>query len=706
MTRRSIRLLVATLIFGTAILFGIFSIASNKNAQSQDFTKESYLEMKNELIKMKNENLKLKVQVNQQYEQPEINLDAPIVPSDQLKPCAKDASILVKRCEIIHVAIVCAGYDASRAVSTLIKSLLFYRKNPIHLHFIADAIAENILKTLFQTWDIPHMNYSFYSADELTSDVAWIPNKHYSGVYGLLKLTLPKVLPQSVDKVIVFDCDVTFSADIADLWAVISSFSSSQAIGLVENQSDWYLGKLWKNYEPWPALGRGFNTGVIAMDLKKLRSLNWNQLWLLTAEKDLVSHYFTSLADQDIFNAVLFQEPHLVYRLPCQYNVQLSDNTRSESCYSEVADLKIIHWNSPKKLKVKNKHSDFFRNFYYTFVGFDGNFLRRQLFHCNDSGFNQSSVDDLPVEDDACYEVRKARDAKYRTHLFYLSYDAGKIDDNDITWVAQLSLDRLQMIEPLCRLWEGPISLALYLSDTEADQFHSFVTESHYLNSRTNIGYHVVYKQGSLYPVNLLRNVALEQASTPFVFLCDIDFLPMPNLYNTLKKAVQSLKVATENKALVVPAFESQRYQTKVPRTKAEVIAALDMGDLLTFRYHDWALGHAATNFPMWRTATIPYKIKWEPNFEPYVVVRRDVTRYDPRFLGFGWNKVSHSMELHAQHYEFQVLPNAFIVHLPHSPSVDISKYRGSSQYRKCSESLKSEFIVDLKKRYSDFSFK
>lgn len=74
------------------------------------------------------------------------------------------------------------------------------------------------------------VNYSFYSADELTTDVAWIPNKHYSGVYGLLKLTLPKVLPQSVDKVIVFDCDVTFSADIADLWAVISSFSSNQVI--------------------------------------------------------------------------------------------------------------------------------------------------------------------------------------------------------------------------------------------------------------------------------------------------------------------------------------------------------------------------------------------------------------------------------------------------------------------------------------------
>ena len=41
--------------------------------------------------------------------------------------------------------------------------------------------------------------------------VAWIPNKHYSGVYGLMKLTLPKTLPASLEKVIVLDTDVTFA---------------------------------------------------------------------------------------------------------------------------------------------------------------------------------------------------------------------------------------------------------------------------------------------------------------------------------------------------------------------------------------------------------------------------------------------------------------------------------------------------------------
>lgn len=27
-----------------------------------------------------------------------------------------------------------------------------------------------------------------------------------------------------------------------------------KVLGLVENQSDWYLGKIWKNHIPWPAL--------------------------------------------------------------------------------------------------------------------------------------------------------------------------------------------------------------------------------------------------------------------------------------------------------------------------------------------------------------------------------------------------------------------------------------------------------------------
>ncbi|XP_039767241.1 LARGE xylosyl- and glucuronyltransferase 2 [Ornithorhynchus anatinus] len=628
-------------------------------------------------------------------------------------PCARQAQAL--KCQLLHVAIVCAGHNSSRDAVTLVKSILFHRKNPLHFHLVTDAVARLILETLFRSWMVPSVLVSFYDADELKPEVAWIPNKHYSGIYGLLKLTLPRALPPDLPRVIVLDTDITFASDIADLWAVFSRFSDKQVIGLVENQSDWYLGNLWKNHRPWPALGRGFNTGVILLRLDRLRQAGWEQMWRLTAERELLTMLATSLADQDIFNAVIKQHPWLVHPLPCSWNVQLSDHTRSEQCYSEVSDLKVIHWNSPKKLRVKNKHVEFFRNLYLTFLEYDGNLLRGELFGCSGSpsppaavrrpAQSQRALDELD-EDDVCYEFRRQRLTVHRVHLTFLPHEPPAPRPHDVTLVAQLSTDRLQMLEALCRHWPGPMSLALYLSDAEAQRFLRFAQASEVLAARRDVAYHVVYREGPLYPVNLLRNVALAQARTPYVFLSDIDFLPAYSLYDYLRASIEQLDLATRKAALVVPAFETLRYRLSFPASKAELLTLLDAGSLYTFRYHVWPRGHAPTDYARWREAPAPYRVAWAADYEPYVVVRRDCPRYDPRFVGFGWNKVAQIVELDAQEYEFLVLPEAFMIHLPHAPSLDISKFRSSPTYRRCLRALKDEFHQDLSRRYGAAALK
>ena len=59
-------------------------------------------------------------------------------------------------------------------------------------------------------------------------------------------------------------------------------------------------------------------------------------------------------------------------------------------------------------------------------------------------------------EDDVCYDFRRAQVTLYRTHLYYLDYEYEPTSDgNDVTLVAQLSMDRLQMVESLCKHWEG-----------------------------------------------------------------------------------------------------------------------------------------------------------------------------------------------------------------------------------------------------------
>ncbi|KAJ0001765.1 hypothetical protein NQD34_001561 [Periophthalmus magnuspinnatus] len=617
----------------------------------------------------------------------------------------------VSKCELIHVACVCAGHNASRDVVTLVKSVLFHRRNPLHFHFITDSVAHQILSALFQSWMVPSVQVSFYDAETLKSEVSWIPNKHYSGIYGLMKLTLTKALPPDLSQVIVLDTDITFATDIAELWGIFRKFTDKQVIGLVENQSDWYLGNLWKNHKPWPALGRGFNTGVILLYLERLRRMRWEQMWRLTAERELMSMLSTSLADQDIFNAFIKQNPVLVHQLPCFWNVQLSDHTRSEQCYTEVSDLKVIHWNSPKKLRVKNKHVEFFRNLYLTFLEYDGNLLRRELFGCPSPSSPQSvqlqSALEQLDEDDQCYDFRRERLTVHRVHLYFLHYEYPRTDNgSDITLVAQLSMDRLQMLEAICKHWEGPISLALYMSDAEAQQFLRYAQASEVLKNRKNVGYHIVYREGQFYPVNLLRNVALLNAPTPYVFLTDVDFLPMYGLYDYLRRSVVQLDMSHSKKALVVPAFETLRYRLSFPKSKAELLSMLDMGTLYTFRYHVWPKGHAPTNYAKWRTATTPYRVEWEADFEPYVVVRRDCPEYDQRFVGFGWNKVSHIMELDAQEYELTVLPNAFMIHMPHASSFDISKFRSSPGYRHCLSTLKDEFHQDLSRKYGSAALK
>lgn len=67
----------------------------------------------------------------------------------------------VSKCQVIHIVNVCAGYNSTRSFVTVVKSILFYRKNPLHFHIITDPISENILRVLFKTWNVPQGKKTF-----------------------------------------------------------------------------------------------------------------------------------------------------------------------------------------------------------------------------------------------------------------------------------------------------------------------------------------------------------------------------------------------------------------------------------------------------------------------------------------------------------------------------------------------------------------
>lgn len=589
----------------------------------------------------------------------------------------------------------------TRLITPMFKSLLHNRQNPLHFHMVVDNTAEHTVAVLFDTWMLPDVKYTCYNAQNRLSEVRWIPNSHYSGVYALVKLLFPDILPENLDRIIVLDSDLTFLSDVAEIWRMFRNMTNEQFIGLVENESNWY----YDTAKRWPALGRGFNTGLMLLDLKKIRTnIDWTDLWQNAIKENIESLKQTTLADQDIINAIIKKHPNYVYKIGCQYNVQMSTKTLSKNCYRENKNnVKVVHWNSPAKYNIKIRDAHYFRNLYQSYVNFDGNLLREKLHTCsqNEALTNKINYSDL------CVSFRSAQNIKLRTHLYYMDYSYNNIDDFDVTLVLQLSMDRLQFLERLVNHWEGPLSAAIYLSDCDVTKLESFTRDwSDTLSSRKNIGYHLVFKHDSVhYPVNYLRNVALENVNTPYVFLMDVDFVPMAGLYQHLRDAIRLINPYPQKKCLVVPAFETQRYRASVPRDKAALLARLaarhGAGDVAPFRTREWPRGHRATNYTRWMTATAPYEVEWESDYEPYLVVHRSVPKYDTRFSGFGWNKVSHSVELRATGHRALVLPAAFLVHTPHAPSPDITAFRADPHYRVCLALLKQEFMDDLSRKYN-----
>lgn len=599
-------------------------------------------------------------------------------------------------CETVHIAFVVAGTDAVRSFIVVLKSLMFHRHCPLHIHFISDGIAQSSLSVLLNTWSLPFFKYTFYSTEAIKSMISWIPNGHYSGIFGLMKLTLPYVLNHT-DKVIVMDTDITIVSDVTDLWKIFKQLIEEQKIiGLVENQSDWYLGTLWKDHNPWPAIGRGFNTGIMLMNLKEMRKFGWSETWRIITKDTLPSHKYTSLADQDIINTVIKWNPSIVYRLPCIWNIQLCDHSLSTDCLMNTSAYSIIHWNSPKKLNTDYNKAHFFRELHYMFMEYDGAHLRQSLIYCEH--FVESKLLTPTANSEKCeYNSKKP----FRTHLYFYGLPRNTTDPYDVTLVSQMSMDRLYMLEGILQHWVGPISLAVYASDAESWKFLDYVRKLKPTWKKWNLCVHLIYKENErLYPVNYLRNVALNESNTPFVFLSDFDFTPTPTLYSYLKEAVKVLKLKTIKRALVVPAFESQEYKLSFPQDKETLLNHISNNKIKPFRVNVWKRGHQATNYDKWYIADRPYKVNWMADYEPYVVVSRNVSRYDERFKGFGWNKVSHTILLDAEGYEFVVVPHGYTIHLPHSPSIDILNYRSSKKYRNCQEELKQKFVSELIKKY------
>ena len=556
---------------------------------------------------------------------------------------------IVTDCDVVHVCFILEDQLAVSQVVAAIKTVLFHRYSPLHLHLILGASSRAIFHTLLVTWDLPSVEYSFYPKDAIVESI-------FDGnSVDLIKLALPYVLPSTVNKVVLLDNNVTLLKDIKKLWNHFVRIAKQNKLLGVSRDSSSRKGQI------------SYNTNVILYNLEAMRRDNWIKM----SQEAYQASPLVTVTAHTVINRMIEQH-YFQYALPCEWNIKISLRFDREQCDADISAYSLLNWqHGITPYGVSNdSYVSYFTAMHLTLLEYDGNLLHDSPIRCVSSTEHKRSGND---EDSllsfntslVCNAYREQAYLNYRVHLFFYGGNYHPLDGYDVTLVTQLSLDRLRVLKNLLRNWEGPISIAMY-----GEEYHTInllmMLRTNFA-SRNNIIVHVVYKLGYLYPVNYLRNIALSRATTPYVFLCDGDFVPAKNLYVSLRNAAMSL--TGSKTALVVPAFESLSPSVSFPETKVKLIEQLKKGIVRPF-HPKWRHGHSATMFKRWYASRDSYRIKWEMYFEPYVLVPKDVTRYDRRFMGYGFNKASHIMKLKAQGYQFIVLPNSFVVHIPHQPTI------------------------------------
>ncbi|KAG0015019.1 Glycosyltransferase-like 1B [Podila clonocystis] len=248
----------------------------------------------------------------------------------------------------------------------------------------------------------------------------------------------------------------------------------------------------------------------------------------------------------------------------------------------------------------------------------------------------------------------------------------------DVTMIAQYSKSRLYRFEHSIRVWPGPISIVLFLAtNDDIKDVKAYFEQKDKLSLYDNVVLTIIKPNYSLgthtrYPINHLRNVGIQTATTDYTFVMDADFVPTTKLYSFAKASIiPQLEEANYPTAYVVPCVAiKEEYKEKFPDTIEELQPLMKSGMAYIT---DPRAGHGPTGTKLFMNPHIygsspAFEVCFESQWEPYYIVNKNQPHpyYDERFKNQGGDKQSHALMMNAIGFKFLVLRDHFMYHMDH----------------------------------------
>jgi hypothetical protein len=269
------------------------------------------------------------------------------------------------------------------------------------------------------------------------------------------------------------------------------------------------------------------------------------------------------------------------------------------------------------------------------------------------------------------------------------SYLAGSYSGQDarVSIVTQLSIDRLPRLAELAAAWGGPVSAALYIGfrgslESELALLHSQWNESKSVNGplSTFVDIHIVYHTSTSawfatgaghginpYPVNLLRQFAMDRARTDHVLYLEGDMLTPLNGHDQVVATwgimSKMAAAATRPIAFVLPMYSQDRH---CALSKVHLLTQLGWKNSTVTREGDKYRSHRQLGYSAWENTTTTFLgytgngTSMPGGQEPYFIApKQGLPEYDVLFAGMLGDKVGQLSDM-SHGYDFYLHPTLF----------------------------------------------
>lgn len=149
-------------------------------------------------------------------------------------------------------------------------------------------------------------------------------------------------LIESTDRVLYVDTDILFLRPIDDLWSLFDRFEPEQLAALAPEgevpELNWY-----KRFAQHPYVQPlGVNSGVMLMDLAKMRDARWRERMLAYRRQ----HTSIPWGDQDLINIYFAESPEKLYLFSCDWNFRPDHCQYGSNCKAaEENGVSVVHGN-------------------------------------------------------------------------------------------------------------------------------------------------------------------------------------------------------------------------------------------------------------------------------------------------------------------------------------------------------------------------